>query len=105
MEAEGYYRWALAIQEQKLAADFPTVPDYRQDLARSQHNLGVLLEGLGRGLRRRGISSARVPWRSVEERSWSPISPPCLSTAGALAVSHNNPGVSSLEGLGKGAGG
>ena len=39
IEAEEQYRQALAIQE-KLAADFPAVPDYRQDLARSHNNLG-----------------------------------------------------------------
>ena len=39
-EAEAAYRAALALQEQ-LAADFPAVPDYRQDLASSHNNLGV----------------------------------------------------------------
>ena len=37
----------LAIQE-KLAADFPAVPDYRQELAGSHNNLGSLLADLGK---------------------------------------------------------
>src|SRR5207244_898756 len=32
----------------KLATDFPAVPDYRHELARSQTNLGILLQGLGK---------------------------------------------------------
>jgi tetratricopeptide (TPR) repeat protein len=46
-EAERHYRQDLALRE-KLAADAPAVPDYRQDLAASHHNLGVLLAGLGK---------------------------------------------------------
>ena len=46
-EAEAAYRDALAIQKQ-LAAEFPTRPDYRQNLARSHNNLGVLLRDTGR---------------------------------------------------------
>ena len=37
----------MAIQ-QKLVADFPTVPEYRADLARSYLNLGNLLRDLGK---------------------------------------------------------
>src|SRR5207253_2445856 len=40
------YRAALAIQE-KLAADYPRVPIYRQQLARSHNNLGSELDELG----------------------------------------------------------
>jgi tetratricopeptide (TPR) repeat protein len=36
----------LAIQE-KLAAEFPSVPEYRSDLARSHNNLGLLLKARG----------------------------------------------------------
>jgi tetratricopeptide (TPR) repeat protein len=36
----------MAIRE-KLAADFPTLPDYRYELAGSHNNLGVLLAHLG----------------------------------------------------------
>jgi tetratricopeptide (TPR) repeat protein len=44
-EAETAYRAALAIKE-KVTADFPAVPAYRQDLARTHSNLGVLLHFL-----------------------------------------------------------
>ena len=46
-EAQEQYRKALAIQE-RLVADFPAVPEYRQSLARSHHNLGVLLKEMGK---------------------------------------------------------
>jgi serine/threonine protein kinase/Flp pilus assembly protein TadD len=46
-EAEKEYRQALALYE-KLAADFPAVPEYRHDLASSHNNLGALLAGLGK---------------------------------------------------------
>ena len=46
-EAEAAYRDALDIQKQ-LAADFPTRPDFRQQLARTYGNLGVLLSATGR---------------------------------------------------------
>jgi tetratricopeptide (TPR) repeat protein len=46
-EAERAYRDALKLQQQ-LAADFPTVPAYRQDLARSHQNLVNLLHAAGR---------------------------------------------------------
>lgn len=45
-QAESAFRAALAIQD-KLVADFPTVPDFRADLAISYGNLGSLLHGLG----------------------------------------------------------
>jgi serine/threonine protein kinase/tetratricopeptide (TPR) repeat protein len=38
-------RQAIDLYE-KLAADFPTVPEYRKGLARSHHNLGELLQDL-----------------------------------------------------------
>jgi tetratricopeptide (TPR) repeat protein len=38
---------ALALQE-KLAAEFPAVPSYRQGLALSHNNLGILLRDTGR---------------------------------------------------------
>ena len=46
-EAEAAYRDALDIQKQ-LAADFPTRPDFRQQLARTYGNLGNLLRDTGR---------------------------------------------------------
>jgi len=41
-EVAAGYREALAI-EQKLVDDFPAVPEYRQELAASHYNLGLLL--------------------------------------------------------------
>jgi tetratricopeptide (TPR) repeat protein len=46
-EAEAAYRAALGIQE-RLAADFPAVPEYRQDLANSHNNLGIVLDQPGK---------------------------------------------------------
>src|SRR5438128_184605 len=42
----GYERMRLAFTQ--LAADFPAVPHYRQNLATSHNALGTLLAGLGR---------------------------------------------------------
>jgi len=46
-EARAEYESAISIQE-KLAADFPAVHEYRQNLASSHNNLGILLTGLGK---------------------------------------------------------
>jgi tetratricopeptide (TPR) repeat protein len=46
-EFEAPCRQALALQE-KLVADFPTVPECRRDLAASYHNLGKLLQLTGK---------------------------------------------------------
>jgi tetratricopeptide (TPR) repeat protein len=46
-EAEAAYRRALVIED-KLAADSPTVPEYRRALAGSHNNLGNLLGDLGK---------------------------------------------------------
>jgi tetratricopeptide (TPR) repeat protein len=46
-EAEAAYRDALSIQG-RLAADFPTITPYRQELSYSYHNLGELLRSTGR---------------------------------------------------------
>jgi tetratricopeptide (TPR) repeat protein len=46
-EALPEYEQAVALQE-KLAADFPAVPDYRRELAQSHTNLGLLLADLGK---------------------------------------------------------
>jgi serine/threonine protein kinase len=46
-EAEESYRAALALRTQ-LVADFPTVPQYRRDLAASQDSLASLLFATGR---------------------------------------------------------
>ena len=71
-EAEEQYRKALAIRE-KLAADFPAVPDYRQDLAASHNSLGILLADCGKRARRRSSTARRL----ASGRSWPPTSPPC----------------------------
>ena len=46
-EAEAAYADALALRKQ-LAADFPTRPEFRQELAASHNNLGILLKDTGR---------------------------------------------------------
>lgn len=46
-EDESTYRKVLQLK-QELAADFPTVPQYRQELATSHNNLGLLLVKLGK---------------------------------------------------------
>jgi tetratricopeptide (TPR) repeat protein len=45
-EAEAAHREALAIRE-KMAAHYPAVPAYRQELATSHNVLGLLLAGMG----------------------------------------------------------
>ena len=75
-EAEEQYRKALAIQE-KLAAEFPAVPEYRKHLARATTTWDFCWPAWESGRRRR--SSIGKPWRS--RRSWSPNSPSCRSTA------------------------
>ena len=47
IEAAAGYQEAIKLEE-KLLADFPGVPAYRQGLARSLNRLGVLLTGLGK---------------------------------------------------------
>ena len=46
-DSENAYRRAVALGQQ-LAADFPTRPEFRQELAMSHNNLGVLLKATGR---------------------------------------------------------
>jgi tetratricopeptide (TPR) repeat protein len=46
-EAVSGYREAIRLSE-RLATDFPAVPEYRQDLAMSHNNLGLLLADLGK---------------------------------------------------------
>src|SRR5262249_38067604 len=46
-EAEAAFGDALALYK-KLATDFPTVPQYRQELATNHRNLGNLLADTGR---------------------------------------------------------
>src|SRR5204863_177228 len=63
-EAEAAYRAALEIHE-KLAADFPAVPDYRKDLAASHINLGLLLAGL---VNRTGAEAAYRAALAIREK-------------------------------------
>jgi serine/threonine protein kinase len=46
-DSENAYRRAVSLFQQ-LAADFPTRPEFRQELASSQNTLGVLLRATGR---------------------------------------------------------
>jgi serine/threonine protein kinase/tetratricopeptide (TPR) repeat protein len=46
-EAVGGYQEAIRLLE-RLAADFPAEPLYRQELAHCHHNLGIVLRGLGK---------------------------------------------------------
>ncbi len=95
--AEEQYRKALAIQE-KLAADFPAVPDYRQDLALSHNNLGDLLAGLGQR------AAAEEQYRkglAIREKLAADF-PAVPAYRQDLARSHNNLGLL-LAGLGQGA--
>ena len=66
------YRRAIALQE-KLAADSPSVPEYRSDLATSHLDLGILLEETAATRR----PSKRTAGRSRCWRSWWPTRPPC----------------------------
>lgn len=46
-QAEAGYRQAVRLLEQ-LVADFPDVAEYRQKLAQTHHNLGIVLAELGK---------------------------------------------------------
>jgi serine/threonine protein kinase/Flp pilus assembly protein TadD len=94
-EARSEYERALAIH-QKLAAEFPAVPEYRSELAKSHNNLGVLLSGLGKR------AEAEEEYRQalvIQEKLAAefPAVPDCRSE---LAASHNNLGIL-LAGLGR----
>ena len=57
MEAKKQYLKGLAIR-QKLVKDYPTVPDYRHQLAFSHNNLGVLASRLDQ--RQEGVDQIRM---------------------------------------------
>jgi tetratricopeptide (TPR) repeat protein len=95
---------ALAAYEQmqaifaRLAADFPTVPDYGSELAGSHHDRGIPLRGLGKRL------EAEAEYRkalALEERLASDF-PTVPAYRQQLANSHNGLGVL-LADLGKSA--
>jgi tetratricopeptide (TPR) repeat protein/tRNA A-37 threonylcarbamoyl transferase component Bud32 len=78
---------ALAIRE-KLAADFPKVPDYRRDLSRSHNNLGIALKPLGRH------AEAEDHWRKaldIQEKLAAEF-PTVPDYFVRLAMSHHNLG-------------
>jgi tetratricopeptide (TPR) repeat protein len=94
-EALPEYEQAVALQE-KLAADFPAVPDYRRELAQSHTNLGLLLADLGKR------AEAEQQYRqglALREKLVADF-PAVPDYRRELAQSHNNLGVL-LAGLGK----
>jgi serine/threonine protein kinase/Tfp pilus assembly protein PilF len=94
-EARPEYERAAAIRE-KLVADFPAVPDYRRDLARSHNNLGNLLADLGKG------AEAEQQFRkalAIQEKLAADF-PAVPEYRRDLARSHNNLGLV-LKELGK----
>jgi tetratricopeptide (TPR) repeat protein len=85
----------LALQE-RLAADFPTVPQYRLQLAGSHNNLGVLLEAQGK---RAEAEAAYRQALALQERLAADF-PTVPQYRRSLAASHNNVG-NLLRELGK----
>jgi serine/threonine protein kinase len=82
----------------KLAADFPAVPQYRQDLARSHNALGVLLSGQGKGAEAEKEHRQAL---AIQEKLATDF-PAVPQYRHELAGSHSNLGLL-LSGLGKGA--
>jgi eukaryotic-like serine/threonine-protein kinase len=72
----------------KLAADFPTVPAYRQDLAGSHNNLGILLDDLGK----RGEAEAEYRAALTTQEKLAADFPTVPRYRQELARSHNNLG-------------
>jgi tetratricopeptide (TPR) repeat protein len=91
-EAEEDYDQALSIQKQ-LAADFPSRPEVRLDLARSHENRGELLRATGR------LKEAEVGCDQalVIVRRLAADFPTRPEFRQALADSHNNRGILLLE--------
>jgi tetratricopeptide (TPR) repeat protein len=87
-EVEAALADALVIQKQ-LAAEFPTRPEFRQDLGTSHHDLGVLLANTGR------LKDAEVAYQGAlaifkELAAGFPTRPGFRQE---LATSHNNLGI------------
>jgi serine/threonine-protein kinase len=80
----------------RLAADFPTVPEYRHELARSHLNLGSVLDDLGK--RAEAEAEYRRALALLEQLAAD--FPTVAAYLGDLAHSHNNLG-SLLDDLGK----
>jgi tetratricopeptide (TPR) repeat protein len=82
----------------QLAADFPHVPRYRQELAKCHHNLGLLLAGLGQ----RPQAEAEHRRALALHEQLAAAFPTVPINRQALATSHNNLG-RLLQDLGKGS--
>ncbi len=94
-EAEEQDRQALATWE-RLAAEFPAVPEYRRGLAGAHNNLGLLLVAPGR------VLEAEVQYRqalTIQEKLTADF-PRVPLYRGDVALSHNNLGIL-LAGQGK----
>jgi tetratricopeptide (TPR) repeat protein len=94
-EAEQQFRQALVLQE-RLAVEFPAVPEYRLDLALSHLNLGTLLRDQGKG------PEAEEHFRqalALQEKLATDF-PAVPEYSQELATSHHNLGYL-LAGLGK----
>jgi tetratricopeptide (TPR) repeat protein len=94
-EAEAAYRQALAIQD-KLAGEYPAVPQYRQELATSHNNLGILHARLGK---RAEAEEAYRKALAIHEKLAGEY-PAVPQYRQELATSHNNLG-NLLASLGK----
>jgi tetratricopeptide (TPR) repeat protein len=90
-EAEGSFREALAIQE-KLAAEFPNLPVYREELAETYNNLGILLGGLGELSRPGEAETAHRQALAIQEKLVTEF-PSVPRYRGILAVSHGSLGL------------
>ena len=86
-EAEAAYADALALQKQ-LAADFPTRPEFRQELARSHNNLGILLHDTGRLKEAEAAYADALALRS----NWPPNSRISRTCGNELADTAHEPG-------------
>ena len=87
-EAEAAFRDALALQKQ-LAAEFPTRPDFRQELALCYNNLGNLLSDTGR------LAEAEVAYRETLKLQQQLVTdfPTRPDFRQELAKSHSNLGI------------
>jgi tetratricopeptide (TPR) repeat protein len=82
------YRAALGLYQQ-LTAEFPTVPNYRQELARTHSNLGTVLDRTGRP------QQAEAAYRAAldVQKALAGDFPAMPSYRHLLAVTHTNLGI------------
>ena len=101
-KAEKFIGEAIVKQE-KLAADFPNIPNHRQELAATQNNLGHLYHSVGRsqeaeGAYRRGLALQRETGRRISRRVCLPRGPGTKRSRGtgrpAVEIGHNQEGES-----------